>query len=493
MHAIRETLCFDASATIPPFMSDKPIHVIGGGLAGSEAAWQIASAGVPVVLHEMRGVRGTEAHKTEGLAELVCSNSFRSDDAESNAVGLLHAEMRLAGSLIMACGDAHQVPAGGALAVDRDGFSDAVTARLGSHPLVTIVREEITGLPPADWDQAIIATGPLTAPSLAEAIRAKTGADALAFFDAIAPIVHFDTIDMNVAWFQSRYDKVGPGGTGKDYINCPMDRDQYMAFVEALNEGAKTEFKQWEGTPYFDGCLPIEIMAERGVETLRHGPMKPMGLTNAHNPTVKAYAVVQLRQDNALGTLYNMVGFQTKLKHGEQTRVFRMIPGLENAEFARLGGLHRNTYINSPTLLSGDLQLKGRPGLRFAGQITGCEGYVESASIGLLAGRFAAAERLGRAPSLPPATTAFGALLGHITGGHLVSDDEPGKRSFQPMNINFGLFPPLEAGTRLKPDDFEGRFRGKDKSIAKKKAITARALADCRAWLGMALGMKAAE
>ncbi len=464
-------------------MSDKPIHVIGGGLAGSEAAWQIARAGVPVILHEMRGVRGTEAHKTDGLAELVCSNSFRSDDAETNAVGLLHAEMRLAGSLIMACGDAHQVPAGGALAVDRDGFSDAVTAKLAAHPLVTIVREEITGLPPAEWDQAIIATGPLTAPSLAKAIRASTGADALAFFDAIAPIVHFDTIDMNVAWFQSRYDKVGPGGTGKDYINCPMDKDQYLAFVEALNEGAKTEFKQWEGTPYFDGCLPIEVMAERGPETLRHGPMKPMGLTNAHNPTVKAYAVVQLRQDNALGTLYNMVGFQTKLKHGEQTRIFRMIPGLENAEFARLGGLHRNTYINSPTLLSGDLQLKGRPGLRFAGQITGCEGYVESASIGLLAGRFAAAERLGRAPSLPPATTAFGALLGHITGGHLVSDDEPGKRSFQPMNINFGLFPPLEAGTKLKPDDFEGRFRGKDKSIAKKKAFTSRALADCRAWL----------
>nr|WP_295465098.1 methylenetetrahydrofolate--tRNA-(uracil(54)-C(5))-methyltransferase (FADH(2)-oxidizing) TrmFO [Mesorhizobium sp.] len=474
-------------------MSDKPIHVIGGGLAGSEAAWQIASAGVPVVLHEMRGLRGTEAHKTEGLAELVCSNSFRSDDAESNAVGLLHAEMRLAGSLIMACGDAHQVPAGGALAVDRDGFSDAVTARLSSHPLVTIIREEITGLPPAGWDQAIIATGPLTAPSLAEAIRAETGADALAFFDAIAPIVHFDTIDMTKAWFQSRYDKVGPGGTGKDYINCPMDKDQYLAFVEALNEGGKTEFKQWEGTPYFDGCLPIEVMAERGVETLRHGPMKPMGLTNAHNPTVKAYAVVQLRQDNALGTLYNMVGFQTKLKHGEQTRIFRMIPGLENAEFARLGGLHRNTYINSPTLLTGDLQLKSRPGLRFAGQITGCEGYVESASIGLLSGRFAAAERIGRAPSLPPATTAFGALLGHITGGHIVSDDEPGKRSFQPMNINFGLFPPLEAGTKLKPDDFEGRFRGKDKSVAKKKAITARALADCRTWLGLVSGARAAE
>ncbi|MCO5163633.1 MAG: methylenetetrahydrofolate--tRNA-(uracil(54)-C(5))-methyltransferase (FADH(2)-oxidizing) TrmFO [Mesorhizobium sp.] len=474
-------------------MSDKPIHVIGGGLAGSEAAWQIAHAGVPVILHEMRGLRGTEAHKTDGLAELVCSNSFRSDDAETNAVGLLHAEMRLAGSLIMACGDAHQVPAGGALAVDRDGFSDAVTAKLAAHPLVTIIREEITGLPPAEWDQAIIATGPLTAPSLAEAIRTATGADALAFFDAIAPIVHFDTIDMTKAWFQSRYDKVGPGGTGKDYINCPMDKAQYEAFVRALNDGAKTEFKEWEGTPYFDGCLPIEVMAERGPETLRHGPMKPMGLTNAHNPTVKAYAVVQLRQDNALGTLYNMVGFQTKLRHGEQTRIFRMIPGLENAEFARLGGLHRNTYINSPTLLTGDLQLKGRPGLRFAGQITGCEGYVESASIGLLAGRFAAAERFGRAPSLPPATTAFGALLGHITGGHLVSDDEPGKRSFQPMNINFGLFPPLEAGTKLKPDDFEGRFRGKDKSIAKKKAITSRALADCRAWLGLVSGAKAAE
>jgi methylenetetrahydrofolate--tRNA-(uracil-5-)-methyltransferase len=461
----------------------EPIHVVGGGLAGSEAAWQIAQAGVPVILHEMRGVRGTEAHKTDGLAELVCSNSFRSDDAENNAVGLLHAEMRLAGSLIMACGDAHQVPAGGALAVDRDGFSQAVTAKLSAHPLVTIVREEIEGLPPRAWDQTIIATGPLTAPALAEAIRAETGADALAFFDAIAPIVHFDTIDMNVAWFQSRYDKVGPGGTGKDYINCPMDRAQYEAFVAALLDSPKTEFKEWEGTPYFDGCLPIEVMAERGVETLRHGPMKPMGLTNAHDPMVKAYAVVQLRQDNALGTLYNMVGFQTKLKHGEQTRVFRMIPGLENAEFARLGGLHRNTYINSPVLLDGSLQLKSRPGLRFAGQITGCEGYVESASIGLLAGRFAAAERLGRQPSLPPATTAFGALLGHITGGHIVSHDEPGKRSFQPMNVNFGLFPPLDPGVRLKPEGFEGRFRGKDKTAAKKRAITSRALADCRAWL----------
>ena len=474
-------------------MSEKHVHVVGGGLAGSEAAWQIAQAGVPVILHEMRPVRGTDAHKTEGLAELVCSNSFRSDDAETNAVGLLHAEMRLAGSLIMACGDAHQVPAGGALAVDRDGFSAAVTARLQAHPLIEIRREEITALPPDDWSQVIVATGPLTSPALAEAIATKTGSDALAFFDAIAPIVYFDSINMDVCWFQSRYDKVGPGGTGKDYINCPLDRDQYLAFVQGLVDGPKTEFKEWEGTPYFDGCLPIEVMAERGVETLRHGPMKPMGLTNAHNPTVKPYAVVQLRQDNALGTLYNMVGFQTKLKHAEQVRLFRTLPGLENAEFARLGGLHRNTYINSPTLLDRSLELKGRPGLRFAGQITGCEGYVESAAIGLLAGRFAAAQARGGTIALPPPTTAFGALLGHITGGHIVSDDEPGKRSFQPMNINFGLFPPLDPGTNLKPEGFEGRFRGKDKAIAKKRAMTARALRDCRAWLGEQPTAAAAE
>jgi methylenetetrahydrofolate--tRNA-(uracil-5-)-methyltransferase len=471
----------------------KPVHVIGGGLAGSEAAWQIASAGVPVILHEMRPVRGTDAHKTGGLAELVCSNSFRSDDAETNAVGLLHAEMRLANSLIMACGDAHQVPAGGALAVDRDGFSDAVTASLEAHPSITIAREEVAGLPPADWDQAIIATGPLTAPSLAAAIASQTGETALAFFDAIAPIVHFDTIDLDTAWFQSRYDKVGPGGTGKDYINCPMSREQYEAFVRALIEGDKTEFREWEGTPYFDGCLPIEVMAERGPETLRYGPMKPIGLTNRHKPDEKPYAVVQLRQDNALGTLYNMVGFQTKLKYADQVRVFRTIPGLENAEFARLGGLHRNTYINSPVLLDGSLQLKSRPGLRFAGQITGCEGYVESAAMGLLAGRFAAAERLGHALPVPPATTAFGALLNHITGGHLVSDEEPGKRSFQPMNVNFGLFPPLEPGTKLKPDGFEGRFRGKDKALAKKRATTSRALADCRRWLGLEAPAQAAE
>jgi len=391
---------------------------------------------------------------------------------------VLHAEMRLAGSLIMAAADAHQVPAGSALAVDRDGFSGAVTHRLQTHPLVTIVREEVIGLPPDDWTEAIVATGPLTAPSLASAIATRTGADALAFFDAIAPIVHFDTIDMEVCWFQSRYDKVGPGGTGKDYINCPMDRVRYEAFVAALLEGQKAEFKQWEGTPYFDGCLPVEVMAERGPETLRHGPMKPMGLTDAHNPAVKPYAVVQLRQDNALGTLYNMVGFQTKLKHGEQTRIFRMIPGLENAEFARLGGLHRNTYINSPTLLDATLQLKGRPGLRFAGQITGCEGYVESAAIGLLAGRFAAANLLGRPLGPPPPTTAFGALLSHITGGHLVSDDEPGKRAFQPMNVNFGLFPPVEV-----PRTEGKRLRGKEKALARKQALSARALADCRLWL----------
>ncbi|MBZ3692996.1 methylenetetrahydrofolate--tRNA-(uracil(54)-C(5))-methyltransferase (FADH(2)-oxidizing) TrmFO [Phyllobacterium calauticae] len=469
-------------------MSNTPVHIIGGGLAGSEAAWQLAEAGIPVILHEMRPVRGTDAHKTQDLAELVCSNSFRSDDAQTNAVGVLHAEMRLANSLIMASADSHQVPAGGALAVDRDGFAQAVTARLEAHPLITIEREEITGLPPEDWDKVIIATGPLTAPSLAEAIGRQTGADALAFFDAIAPIVHFDSIDMNTCWFQSRYDKVGPGGTGKDYINCPMTREQYEAFVQALIAGDKTEFKQWEGTPYFDGCLPIEVMAERGVETLRHGPMKPMGLTNEHNPTVKAYAVVQLRQDNALGTLYNMVGFQTKLKYGAQTEIFRMIPGLENAEFARLGGLHRNTYLNSPILLDPTLQLKSRPGLRFAGQITGCEGYVESAAIGLLAGRFAAAERLGHVLTPPPLTTAFGALLGHITGGHIVSDEEPGKRSFQPMNVNFGLFPPIEA-----PKSEGKRLRGKEKTNAKKRAMSARALADCRAWLGLPAVAEAAE
>lgn len=472
--------------------SQSPIHVIGGGLAGSEAAWQIARRGLPVILHEMRPVRGTEAHKTDSLAELVCSNSFRSDDAENNAVGVIHAEMRLAGSLIMSCADKNQVPAGGALAVDREGFAQAVTKAIESEPLITISREEVTGLPPADWGQTIIATGPLTAPGLAEAISVETGQDALAFFDAIAPIIHTDSIDMSICWFQSRYDKVGPGGTGSDYINCPMDKDQYEAFVDALIDGDTTGFKEWEGTPYFDGCLPIEIMAERGRETLRHGPMKPMGLTNAHQPDIKAYAVVQLRQDNALGTLYNMVGFQTKLKYGAQGDIIRMIPGLQNAEFARLGGLHRNTYLNSPLLLDGTLQLKSRPGLRFAGQITGCEGYVESSAMGLLAGRFAVAERLGEQLAPPPVTSAFGALLNHITGGHILNNDEPGKRSFQPMNVNFGLFPPLDPGAIVRPEG-GGRFRGKDKAKAKKQAMARRALTDFASWLSDSGAQQAAE
>ena len=421
-------------------MRNDAVHIIGGGLAGSEAAWQLARRGRPVILHEMRPVRGTEAHQGDTLAELVCSNSFRSDDARANAVGLLHEEMRRSGSLILASADQHKVPAGSALAVDREGFSAAVTEALEGEPLITISREEVVGLPPESWGPTIIATGPLTAPSLAAEIAAETGQEALSFFDAIAPIIHFDSIDFDTAWFQSRYDKVGPGGTGKDYINCPMDREQYEAFIDALVGGEKTEFKQWENVPYFDGCLPIEVMAERGHETLRHGPMKPMGLTNAHKPDEKAYAVVQLRQDNALGTLYNMVGFQTKLKYGAQVEIFRTIPGLQTAEFARLGGLHRNTYLNSPFLLDETLRLKSRPHIRFAGQITGCEGYVESAAIGLLTGRFLAEELHGQSPSLPPQTTAFGALLTHITKGHIAYEEEMGKKSFQPMNINFGLF-----------------------------------------------------
>ncbi|KQT48908.1 tRNA (uracil-5-)-methyltransferase [Aureimonas sp. Leaf454] len=460
-------------------MRNTPLHIVGGGLAGSEAAWQAAEAGCSVVLHEMRPVRETEAHKTTSLAELVCSNSFRSDDAETNAVGLLHAEMRLAGSLILRCADANQVPAGGALAVDRDGFAEDVSRTIAAHPRIEVRREEIDGLPPEAWGPTIIATGPLTSPALADAIRAETGADALAFFDAIAPIVHTHSIDMSKAWFQSRYDKVGPGGTGKDYINCPLDKEQYQAFVAGLVAGEKTGFKDFENTPYFDGCLPIEVMAERGAETLRHGPMKPMGLTNAHQPDIKAYAVVQLRQDNALGTLYNMVGFQTKLKYAEQVRLFRTIPGLEEAKFARLGGLHRNTYLDSPRLLDRTLRLSSRPSLRFAGQITGCEGYVESAAIGLLAGRFAAAEAVGGVAVAPPPTTAMGALLAHITGGHLLAEEDGGKRSFQPMNVNFGLFPPVSA------PKVEGvRMRGREKVIQRRRAMSARALADCAAWLG---------
>jgi methylenetetrahydrofolate--tRNA-(uracil-5-)-methyltransferase len=435
-----------------------PVHVIGGGLAGSEAAWQVARAGVPVILHEMRPVRGTEAHQGQGLAELVCSNSFRSDDPQRNAVGLLHEEMRCCGSLILHAADAHKVPAGGALAVDRVGFSEAVEAALEAERLVEIRREEIAGLPPAEWDEVIIATGPLTSPALAETIAALTGEESLAFFDAIAPIVHRDTIDFDRAWFQSRYDK----GEGADYVNCPLDRAEYEGFVAALLAGGKTEFHEWETrTPYFEGCLPVEVMAARGPDTLRFGPMKPVGLTDPRTGR-RSHAVVQLRQDNALGTLYNMVGFQTKLRHGEQKRVFRMIPGLGRAEFARLGGLHRNTFINSPRLLDGRLRLKPMPRLRFAGQITGVEGYVESAAIGLLAGRFAAAARQGYEVAAPPPTTALGALLRHITG-------DADAKSFQPMNVNFGLFPPLS------PDP--GRH------AERKPLLARRALADLDAWL----------
>jgi len=466
------------------------IHVVGGGLAGSEAAWQLAQAGVAVVLHEMRPLRATAAHKTDGYAELVCSNSFRSDDKAHNAVGLLHAEMRRLGSLVMRAADANQVPAGGALAVDRDGFSTAVTKALHDHPLIEVRRGEIDGLPPDEWGNVIVATGPLTSAPLAEAIRKLTDENALAFFDAIAPIVYRDSIDMSQAWFQSRYDKTGPGGSGADYINCPMTREQYEAFVAALLAGEKTDFKEWEAnTPYFDGCLPIEVMAARGQETLRHGPMKPVGLTNPHNPQVKAYAIVQLRQDNKLGTLYNMVGFQTKLKYGAQQRIFRMIPGLENAEFARLGGLHRNTFLNSPKLLDAQLRLRAAPRMRFAGQMTGCEGYVESASIGLIAGLYAAANAHGRELASPPPTTALGSLLGHITGGHLETIDN-GPRSFQPMNVNFGLFPPL-ANPPTKGADGK-RLRGNEKAIAKRQALCARALADIDRWIADHLRMAAA-
>jgi len=456
-----------------------PVHVVGAGLAGSEAAWQLASAGVPVVLHEMRPVRGTEAHVTGDFGELVCSNSLRADDHEVNAVGLLHWEMRRLDSLIMAAAHEARLPAGGALAVDRAAFAGRITEALCNHPLIEVRREEVAGLPPDEWGRTIIATGPLTAPGLAAAIGRLTDEDGLAFFDAIAPIVHKDSIDFSVAWYQSRYDKKGPGGTRADYINCPLTREQYYSFIAELIGGDKADFHDWEAsTPYFDGCLPIEVMAERGPETLRHGPMKPRGLTNAHDPLVKPYAVVQLRQDNVLGTLYNMVGFQTKLKYGEQARIFRTIPGLEKAEFARLGGLHRNTFLNAPRLLDGALRLKVRPGLTFAGQITGVEGYVESAAIGLLAGRLAAAEARGEELRLPPATTALGALVNHITGGHIETTDQA-TRSFQPMNVNFGLFPPVTV-----PAGPDGkRPRGKEKQVARKRAYTERAKHDLDQWL----------
>ena len=429
------------------------IHVIGGGLAGSEAAWQLAEAGLHVRLSEMRGVEATPAHHTDHLAELVCSNSFRSDDPQRNAVGLLHAEMRTLGSLILREADEHRVPAGSALAVDRDGFSASVTAAIAAHPQIELVRERVDALPAGP---AIIATGPLTAAALAGAIGAETGQDSLAFFDAIAPIVHRESIDMSVCWFQSRWDK----GDGKDYINCPMSKEEYHAFIDALLAGEKTAFKDWErDTPYFEGCMPVEVMAERGRETLRFGPMKPVGLDDPRTGRWP-YAVVQLRQDNALGTLWNIVGFQTKLKHAEQVRVFRTIPGLQNAEFARLGGLHRNTFIRSPVLLDTTLRLRSRPNVRFAGQITGCEGYIESAAVGLLAGRFAAAELAGGTLARPPGTTALGALLGHITGGAEAD-------LYQPMNVNFGLFPPLD---------------GNPKKADRKAMMSARAVADLAAW-----------
>jgi methylenetetrahydrofolate--tRNA-(uracil-5-)-methyltransferase len=425
------------------------LHIIGGGMAGSEAAWQAAQMGVRVVIHEMRPLIGTFAHQTEYLAEMVCSNSFRSDDDEQNAVGLLHWEMRAAGGLIMSMADKHALPAGGALAVDRDAFAADVTETLLSHPLIRLDRREVTALP--DHGQWIVATGPLTSGALAESIRAHTGSEALAFFDAIAPIVYFDSIDLSKAWFQSRYDKGETEEERTAYLNCPMDRDQYEAFIDALLAADKTEFHEGETAGYFDGCLPIEVMAERGRETLRHGPMKPVGLTNPHQPDVKPYAVVQLRRDNALGTLYNIVGFQTKMKYGAQTAVFKTIPGLEDASFARLGGIHRNTFLNSPTLLDDQLRLRSAPHLRFAGQITGVEGYVESAAMGLLAGRLAAAEITGVRLDAPPRDTAMGALVHHITGG-------ADAKTFQPMNVNFGLFPPIDAkgGRRGRRDRYKG-------------------------------------
>lgn len=453
---------------------DNPVHIIGGGLAGCEAAWQCARRGQAVIIHEMRPHRPTPAHQGDRLAELVCSNSFRSDDAEFNAVGLLHEELRQCGSLIMACGDRARVPAGGALAVDREEFAQSVTAAIEAHPLITIRREEVTDLAFFGDDHVIVASGPLTSDALGEEIRRLTGIDALAFFDAIAPIVHRDSIDFDVAWYQSRYDKNACPqglGDGKDYINLPLDRVQYGNFVAGLLAGEVGDFKAWErDTPYFEACLPIEVMAERGPETLRFGPMKPVGLTNPHAPQ-KPYAVVQLRQDNRLGTLYNMVGFQTKLKHGAQSRLFRTLPGLAAAEFARLGGIHRNSFINSPRLLDESLCLRAAPRLRFAGQITGVEGYVESAAIGFLAGLFAAGERGERPLLAPPCDTALGALLGHITGG-------ADAKTFQPMNVNFGLFPPLEPAAEAA---LAGK--GKQRGRSRKQAMSRRALDELARWL----------
>jgi len=511
-------------------MEKNIIHIIGGGLAGSEAAWQAAELGAKVILHEMRPVVKTDVHHSDDFAELVCSNSFRSDDFEYNAVGLLHEEMRRCNSIIMACADKHALPAGGALAVDREAFSASVTKAINEHPNITIERGEIAGLPPKSWGNVIIATGPLTSDALANAIIELTGEGSLSFFDAIAPIIHAESIDRNIVWAQSRYDKIGPKGTGADYLNCPMNEDQYNAFIDALLAGEKTEFKEWENLPfksplvaalptptptnssfksplvaalptptppdsslksplvaalptptpppYFEACLPIEVMAERGRETLRFGPMKPVGLTDPKNPDVKPYAIVQLRQDNALGTLWNMVGFQTKLKYGEQADIFRMIPGLEEAQFARLGGLHRNSFLNSPILLNEKLQLKADTRLRFAGQISGVEGYVESAAMGLVTGRLAASEILAKPVVTPPKTTALGSLVNHITGGHL-ADENNGIKTFQPMNINFGLMPSIEV---KKPEGVK-RWRKADRTKVKKKAVSTRALEDITIWL----------
>ena len=455
------------------------VHVIGGGLAGTEAAWQIAQAGAPVVLHEMRPHRKTEAHRGEGLAELVCSNSLRSDDAETNAVGVLHREMRRMGSLIMTAADLNQVPAGGALAVDREAFSASITTRLAEHPLVRVERGEVEGLPPDSWTNVVVATGPLTSPPLAAAIQGLTGERDLAFFDAIAPAVHRDSIDMTKAWFQSRYDKCGPGGTGADYINCPLTRAEYETFIDALLAADCVRSDHDAATPYFNGCLPIEVMASRGRETLRFGPMKPVGLTNPNDPGNKPYGIIQLRQDNALGTLYNMVGFQTKMKHAQQVAVFQTVPGLEGARFARLGGMHRNTFLNAPRVLDARFRLRALPRLRFAGQITGCEGYVESAAIGLIVGRLAAADHHNAPFVMPPATTAIGALINHITGGHLESIDA-GPASFQPMNVNFGLFPP---STEKLVGEAGRRLRGPEKGLARKRALSRRAAVDLDAWL----------
>ena len=457
--------------------SPNPVHVIGAGLAGSEASWQIAEMGVPVILHEMRPDVKTEAHQTGGFAELVCSNSFRSDDASGNAVGLLHEEMRRGGSLIMREGDTHKLPAGGALAVDRNLFSDGVSKALHDHPLVSIEYGEVAGLPPTEWENVIIATGPLTSPAMASAILDLTGEDSLAIFDAIAPIIYKDSVDFDIAWMQSRYDKKGPGGDGADYINLPFNKEQYETFVQALVDSDQTEFKDWEkDTPYFEACLPIEVIAARGPETLRWGPMKPVGLTNPHDPTVKSHAIAQLRQDNALGTLYNMVGFQTKMKYGSQADILKTIPGLENAVFARLGGIHRNTFINSPKLLNDQLQLTARPSLRFAGQIMGVEGYVESAALGLITGRMAAAQALSNSYEAPPLTTALGSLVEHVTGGFMTGP----KAKFQPMNVNFGLFPPIEV--EYKSEDGT-RIRGKDKTRFRKAALSKRALHDIMDWV----------